>query len=121
MNLQSKDIKFIHFWKRGIDSIEEIHTTDISLIDKEAIVTKDKKEQKHLTENQMDAFLSQLSAYLEKNEDYKAFRYENDTQQFTIKFYLEIDFVNSCYLAIKGIHPFNQPCFKEIINLFSQL
>lgn len=121
MNLQSKDIWFIHFWKRGMDSIEEIHTIDISLIDKEVIVTKDKKEEKHLTKNQIDDFLNRLSTYLEKNEDYRAFRYENDTQQVTIKFYLEIDFVNSCYFAIKGIHPFNQPCFKEIIDLFSQL
>ena len=121
MNLKSKDIRQLYFWKRGINSIEEIHKMSISFIDKEAIIKKDAKEEKRLTKDQIDAFLTQLSPYLEKNEEYRAFRYENDPQQVTIKFYLEIDFVNHCYFAIKGIHPFKQPYFKEILNLFSNL
>lgn len=51
-------------------------------------------------------------------DPYKGFLYEDDIQDFNLKFFLVIHYEDCTYFAIKGIHPFKQAHFKEIQEAF---
>ncbi len=126
MELISKNIQKIHFWRRSVESVEKIQYLTISPLGDAFIVQIDKDTTKlrTISSNEVDAILKQLEqdCHLSTTPDeYRAFQYENEKNDFSLKFFLEIDYINFTYFALKGIHPFKQPYYKEIVTLFDSL
>ena len=124
MKLIAKNILSLTFWKRSPDSIEAIDKLTITKSDKSFLMTIKENKERKLSINEVDALLTLIQKECDidnTSEEYKAFKYENDKDNFSLKFYLEINFIDFTYLAIKGVQPFKQPHYKEIIALFNAL
>lgn len=109
----------IHFWKRDPNSVEIIHEINFKF-DKYKLITNtgitlEKEETKEL----LDHLYNDYDIENTKNE-YTAFLYEDDKNNFNIKFFLKITYKNGLYTAIKGILPFKQDHYNDIINLFNK-
>ena len=120
-------VRAISFWKRDPNSVENIQRLRILPSKKDYVLslqTKDRNEEKPFSHEEFDQLLSYLFDTLQVDktpENYKAFQYEDEVQNFALKFFLEIDYSNCTYLAIKGIHPFKQEHYREIMDCFSAL
>ena len=119
-------IKAISFWKRDPNSVENIQRLQIKVQPKECLLTienRSKKEESTLPIEEYKKILSYLfdDLHIEETEEkYKAFQYEDNINDFNLKFFLEIDYSNCTYLAIKGIHPFKQGNYQEIMKFFTK-
>ncbi|MBQ8142660.1 MAG: hypothetical protein IJ194_05860 [Bacilli bacterium] len=119
-------IKSISFWKRDPNSVENIQRLQIKVQPKECLLTienRGKKEESTLPIEEYKKILSYLfdDLHIEETEEkYKAFQYEDNINDFNLKFFLEIDYSNFTYLAIKGIHPFKQGNYQEIMKFFTK-
>lgn len=122
-----KGIRSLSFWKRNPNSVESVYRLTLKPSqDGYTMVTSDENGEKkrNLSTNEVNSLLNLLfvSYDLDHTEDqYKAYKYENNPNDFNLKFFLEIDFKDYTYLCIKGLHPFKQPHFKEIMDTFSPL
>ena len=124
MELLPKNIRCLTFWKRSPESVEAIDKLVFSPIGDafQLQIEQNDTRFRTLDSNEVLALLSDLvNKYhiQEMPEEYKAFRYEDNQEDFNLKFFLEIDLNDFTYLAIKGIHPFKQPHYQEIIALFN--
>jgi hypothetical protein len=117
----------ISFWKRSPDSVERIE---------KIILTPEEdgtmKAELFLPEEKLSSLSEEESRALKKAlfEDlriqeteapYLAYLYEDSTDDFNLKFFLVAEDSDFLYLAIKGIHPFKEPHYQEIMKLFSDL
>ena len=64
--------------------------------------------------------LVKISERLSTNATYRKETPEDNINDFNLKFFLEIDYSNCTYLAIKGIHPFKQGNYQEIMKFFTK-
>ncbi len=112
-----KKIDHILFWKRRPDSVEEIQS--IQLDYRKGCFFDDVGNKYSKAEG--DELIHTLFDVLkieETENDFKAFLFENDKENYQIKFFLEIAYDDATYLAIKGTQPFHQKNYKEIQSLF---
>ena len=122
-----KEIRSLSFWKRSPNSVESVYSLTIVPNKKDyqlQINIDNEKKERLLSNNEVKALLSLLFDTYQIDqcpEEYKAFRYEDDKNNFTLKFFLEIDFKDYTYLCIKGIHPFKQPHYKESMDTFTNI
>ena len=114
-----KEIRSLSFWQRSPNSVESVYSLTIVPNKKgyqlQINIDSEKKE-RLLSNNEVKALLSLLFDTYQIDqcpEEYKAFRYEDDKNNFTLKFFLEIDFKDYTYLCIKGI-----PHFSNHLNTF---
>lgn len=115
-----KEIQYISFWKRNPLSVEETMSTTLHYVKG----CFEKENGKKYTKKESDELITQLFDVLkiEDSEDqFKALLYENDKEDYRIKFFLEIAYKDATYLAIKGTQPFKQKNYKEIQALFEPL
>lgn len=123
----NKSIREINFWKRSptsVETVEKIKLTPKSDKSFAVRITSPAIKNKDLSVKDSEGFLAFLNQVLEKNSSntlYEAFRYENNTSDFNLKFFLEVDYSDYTYQAIKGIHPFKQPCYQEVMKYFGNL
>lgn len=117
---KEKNITSVQFWKRGTDSIEHIDTYSLEIKGKQYILTKNKTALPFDKEKTV-SFINQLTEIIQHEDNFFAFHYENDSTRFEIKFFLEVKFDDFTYIAIKGINPFKQPHYKEILQLFASI
>lgn len=118
-----KSVIEIYFWKRKVESIEQFDIFD-SKRGKDGIkTTLDGKE----FDFSSDEF-KELSNYLLKdldiensNKEYQVYKYEDDKNDFSIKFFLLIEFNDCTYFAIKGTMPFKQRYYHEIVDKFTKI
>lgn len=114
------DIRTIEFWKRNASSVDKIESLRINAEAKNRFTLEANGISRTRTKEEKDALLEGLSKILsEDNESYRAFLYENTQNNFSLKFFLTIYYKNHTYYAIKGLYPFKQKNYKEIISLFS--
>ncbi len=112
-----KKIEYISFWKRRPDSVEEVQSIRLNYKNGSFIDDKGRKYTKSESEDLLHTLYDVLK--IEETEDsFKAFLYENDKENYQIKFFLEIAYDDATYLAIKGTQPFHQKNYKEIQTLF---
>lgn len=116
--MMNKQIEYISFWKRDIDSVDSIRCVRLSLNGKEMTDNHGSKYPLSEWKRVVDT-LDNVLKIEETEEQYKAFLYESEQENFTIKFFLEVAYKDGTYLAIKGIHPFKQKNYKEIQALFA--
>lgn len=117
---KKQTIQDILFWRRNPTSVEQIERLSLTWKEDHFHLLSP-KEEKDLTPEESQSLLDTLfkSWKLEEiPEEYKAFLYEDDTSNFSLKFFLRIDSINHTYLAIKGILPFKQEHYNDILNLF---
>lgn len=124
--MKKRKIRSLSFWRRNPNSVESVYYLSIKPTKEGYLLTgeKDGKKERLLSNNEIDALLSLLfNDYKidEIDEQYKAFKYEDEVNNFTLKFFLTIDFSDYTYLCIKGIHPFKQPHYQEILKTFDSL
>lgn len=112
-----KKIEYISFWKRKPESVEEVQS--LKLTYHNGIFSDDKGKQytKKESENLIHILFDELKIE-ETEERFKAFLFENNKENYQIKFFLEIAYDDATYLAIKGTQPFHQKNYKEIQTLF---
>jgi hypothetical protein len=125
MELLTKNIRSLSFWKRSPESVEAIQRLSILRDGKtfQVEISLGKKTSCTLNEEEFQTLLNVLEKeyhVLDTPEEYKAFKYEDDIENFNLKFFLEIQYQDFTYLAIKGLHPFKQPYYQEIMALFNK-
>ncbi len=125
MELTTKNIRSLSFWKRSPESVEAIQKLSIVRDGKsfQVDISLGKKTTFTLSESDFQALLTTLEKeyqILDTPEEYKAFKFEDDTENFNLKFFLEIQYQDFTYLAIKGLHPFKQSHYQEIMALFGK-
>ena len=119
-----KEIRSLSFWKRSPNSVESVYSLTIVPNKKDyqlQINIDNEKKERLLSNNEVKALLSLLFDTYQIDqcpEEYKAFKYEDDVENFNLKFFLEIQYQDFTYLAIKGLHPFKQPHYQDIMALF---
>ncbi|MFA6625065.1 MAG: hypothetical protein WCS80_04820 [Bacilli bacterium] len=120
------DIRRIKFWKRSSSSVEQTEEVEITIdADSQAIITvrvDGKEKRRPLKAEEREKLLSALfdEYQIDKTEkDYRAYKYEDSLSDYTLKFFLVIDFKDKTYLAIKGIRPFEQPHYQDLTNLMT--
>lgn len=123
MELLAKNIRYLSFWKRSPESVEAIQRLTMLRDGKnfQVQITLGKDASRTLTQQEFQALLDALEKeyhITDTPEEYKAFKYEDDVENFNLKFFLEIQYQDFTYLAIKGLHPFKQPHYQDIMALF---
>ena len=116
--MKNRKIDFLSFWKRSPYSVETIDQITLSFQGQTVVDDKGNECDKE----KVNALLYTLfvTCEIEKTpEQYQAFLYEDDTKDFTLKFFLVIHYNDCTYFAVKGIHPFQQPHFKDIQTAFA--
>lgn len=113
----NKKIDYISFWRRDPLSVENIQQLKIIKSGKDFVkddgsVFKDG--------NTLLRQLETVADIENTSKQYRAYLYEDDKSDFTLKFFLVVHFSDCTYLAVKGIHPFKQEHFKDIQNIFDQ-
>lgn len=113
----------IDFYKRKSTSIEQLDHLEIVLEDQTGFIYKNGAKideispetfytwENHLTQDFKEAF----------QEEYFAFDYEIKDDNYALKFFLKISYTNHTFLAIKGIKPFQQIHYHDILNFFLPL
>ncbi len=86
----------------------EIHTAE-----KDKTVIIDDDELQNLVMN-----LIARCEILNVPDTYQAYLYENDVEDFSLKFYFLLELKDFTYIAIKGLHPFRQPHYHDLIDVF---
>lgn len=121
MKITPANIVSIKYWHRKVESVEQIEKIEIKKIDKQFEISIDEKEFKPLDSKELRSILSTLNTEIDiqnYQQDYLVHIYDNDLNDLNAKFYLEVYFIDCTYIAIKGLHPFKQPKYQEIIALF---
>lgn len=119
--MRKKPIR-IYFWKRRQSSVEQLDIASFERLDHNFYQSEINGVKKAMTPGEFDRLSKYLLEHCElgsKNREYQAFLYEDDREDFTLKFFLEIDFENHTYIAQKGLMPFRQPHYSEIIDVFA--
>lgn len=116
----NKNIKSISFWRRNPQSVEEIQSIKIEKNKNGVCLNDNIKLDENVLSDLVDTLLNKLNLE-DTKEPYRAFLYEDDQNNYQIKFFLIVSFADSTYLAIKGIHPFQQKNYKEIQEVFNKL
>lgn len=122
-----KNLTSISFWKRNPNSMESVDRVNITLREKNVFEIKTASEEKstkrEFSKEEADFLLDELLDHCDiMNEDnpYRAYLYEDTVQDFSLKFFLSVELKDFSYIAIKGLHPFKQPHYREILNLFNR-
>lgn len=112
-----KKIDHILFWKRRPDSVEEIQSIHLEY-HKGCFLDENGNKYEKKESDELIRILFDVLKIEETENDFKAFLFENDKENYQIKFFLEIAYDDATYLAIKGTQPFHQKNYKEIQSLF---
>ena len=112
--MNTKNIKEIRYFRRDPKNIESIASLRFQFEGKNS--TKNglpfsKEEKEKLFSTLFDTLKIQ-----DTPEEYRAFLYEGDKENYAIKFFLSLKFKDQTYFAIKGTKPFQQPNYKEIVS-----
>lgn len=114
-------ISYIDFWKRNPNSVESIDSLEIKIEGKNWFLDT-KKGNRPLSEEEISKLQDGLNQIRSTGEDeFRAFLYEDKQSDYSLKFFLNIQFSNHTYYAIKGRYPFKQKNYQAINNLFSPL
>ena len=121
-NIDYSKVYKISFWKRSQNSIEQVNDYQFVLNDSlwsfkynGSEIEIDDNKIKHLISSLKELEIDNVS------EDFKAYYYEDDKKNYALKFLLFIEDNNHIYLGLKGLYPFKQDKYQEIINLFEQI
>ena len=112
----TKTITEIRYWTRDKQAVDEVKETSFK-VDKKDVIHNGgilpKEEAKQLLSTLFDVIKIE-----ETEEEYKSYLFEDNKENFMIKFFLVIRYSDFTYLAVKGVKPFLQKNFKEIQALF---
>ena len=116
----TKDVIGIDFYKRRSTSISDIDHLSIKKSGENYLVLLNDRKRKTMTEQEFKDMVHHLlvdfkDAY---QEEYLAFDYELEKTNYPLKFYLRISFEGSTYLGLKGIRPFQQIHYHDIVDFF---
>ena len=121
MTTRMPQISYIDFWKRNPNSVESIDSLEIKIEGKNWFLDT-KKGNRPLSEEEISKLQDGLDEIRNDGEDeFRAFLYEDKQSDYSLKFFLNIQFSNHTYYAIKGRYPFKQKNYQAINNLFSPL
>lgn len=114
-------ISCIDFWKRNPNSVETIDSLEIEVQGKNWILDN-KNGKRPLSQEEIKQLQEELNQIRSiRNDEFRAFLYEDKQNDYSLKFFLNIQFSNHTYYAIKGRYPFKQKNYQVINNLFSPL
>lgn len=122
--IKANEFYKLSFWRRNPDSVESIDRLIIERKDNEfsMIVHQKETEKKNiLSKEEIDSILNRLYDDCKiqfTKDEYIAYRYEDNQDAFSLKFFLLLEEKNFTYLAIKGMHPFKQDHYQDILHLF---
>lgn len=112
----------ILFWKRNIESVERIDEIVLERKENESYIKTINGTEQVSSKEEFDAHLDSLMTTCDlanTEKTYQAFLYENNPKDFAIKFFLCLYLNDHTYLAIKGLMPFKQPHYQDIVALFA--
>lgn len=120
----NKEIFNIIFYKRDVNSIENVDIYTIDFKDEVILIFKNNDKApviKKLNTYRKDIenLLSYLNEY--KNSEYQIELYQLDIHNLNIKYYIIINYTNKQYFAFKGSKPFSQQYYHEIQNILLKI
>lgn len=113
----------IDYYKRSAVSIDLIDHVRIEKTDHGASLYLNDSKIRDLTDLEYSSMEKAITDLFSKayQEKYCAFDYEVQKENFELKFYLRISYSDCIYHGLKGIRPFDQPYYQDIVNYFSPL
>ncbi len=112
-------IKEVLFWKRDINSIEMVHSLDFVLNKDGSLVLHRGNKERVLSRQERQSLFLFLEGLRKEEDGFRAYLYENNPQDYSLKFFLCIKLENNTYYAIKGRYPFKQKNYQEIRKRFN--
>lgn len=118
--MKIEDVTEINLYKRDIKSIEDVNYHYLKIDDdKVEIDNVNNIIELAKINSLLNKLLDLTETYLDSK--YRCQLYEYNKDDLMLKFFLVIKFKNKTYLAIKGNRPFNQPNYKEILEILTKL
>lgn len=112
----------ITFWKRSQNSIEHVNEYSLEKNENKWKLKINKNESEIPTQDVNDLISSLKSLKLDDvSDEYKAYYYEDNKKDYSLKFLLFIEDNSHIYSGYKGLYPFKQEKYKEIVDLFEQI
>lgn len=113
----------IDYVKRSATSIQNFEKISIIKEEDVYILYKDGKKEKEISQDGFSSLIQTLLIDYKDafTEEYYAFDYECIPENYQLKFFLKISFEDMTFVAIKGILPFRQPHYQDIVELFRKL
>lgn len=113
----------IDYVKRSSTSIQNFEKICIIKEQDGYVLYKDGKQERKMSQDEFSSLVQTLlvdfkDAFI---EEYYAFDYECIPENYQLKFFLKISFEDMTFIAIKGIRPFRQPHYQDIVELFKKL
>ena len=123
--MKLNEIQYVSFWHRMPDAVDKIERCRFDFPEgKWKIETENGVKEGVLDQNEKEGvfiFLNDTIHLEEDLEEYRAFDYENDPNQYSLSFFLKVLFRNKTYFAVKGCSPRKEKHFREILDYFGKL
>ena len=116
------DVYKISFWKRSRNSIEQVNKYQF-VLDSSKWSFKFNDDNVEIEDKKINHLINSLKELNIDNssDEFKAYYYEDDKNNYALKFLLFIEDKNNIYLGLKGLYPFKQDKYQEIVDLFEQI
>ena len=112
----------IDFWKRSLNSIDKINTYSFTFDDNKCTFLYNSKKQ-NISDEEINKLIKNLNDLkLESwDDEFKAYLYEDDKNNYNIKYLLYIEEKNHSYIGVKGLYPFKQKDYQKVIDIFGNI
>ncbi len=116
-------IERIDYYKRSAFSISLIDHVRIERTKHGASIYLNGSPIRDITVSEYSSMEKTITDLFSKayQEKYCAFDYEVQKENFELKFYLRLSYSDCIYHGLKGIRPFDQPYYQDIVRYFSPL
>ncbi|MFA6829109.1 MAG: hypothetical protein WCR67_00140 [Bacilli bacterium] len=114
-------ITSISFWKRRPSSVDKIDYITMTVTGRKSVLLSINGNQSDMDIKVFDDLVKSLTVDCKDafTTEFAGYKYEDTIKDYVLKFFLTIDFDDATYMALKGIMPFKQPFYQEIVKIFS--
>ena len=112
----------ISFWKRSQNSIDHVNEYSLEK-NKNKWSFRFNDNESEISTKDVNNLISSLKDLKidDASDEFKAYYYEDNKKDYSLKFLLFIEDDSHIYSGYKGLYPFKQEKYKEIVSLFEQI
>lgn len=120
-----KKIDSIYYWRRSSQAMNYIEGVTISYKDKSLTYQDNKRKLAFtLSDDEFKSIKKEVATLLDEKKldpKYFAYKYEEEYFDYSLKFFVTINYLDKTYFAYKGTQPFNEAYYQEISSYFDKL
>ncbi len=118
-------IASISFWRRDPNAVNKFDEVLFDCSNKKLDIKNGSEARvQSLSDDKATSLKKELTSLIDKSkldEEYFAHRYEDDKTDFNIKFFLTVHYFDKTYFAYKGLYPFKEAGYQEIVSFFDKI